>query len=91
MQINTPETVSTRRQLQQPAQPQQEINDRRYQCGIAQFGAAWIAIPDNKTLMIQRLTGEELYVDLGSGRHSRFWSARMAEMTSGFGGRNVLV
>ena len=74
----------------QPPQPHPGVDDDRFQRGIAQVSAAWISFPDTKTskLMIQRFTGKELYVGLGSG--FREWafsfleSLEMAGMSTGY-------
>ncbi|TDH68145.1 uncharacterized protein CCR75_009791 [Bremia lactucae] len=74
----------------QPTQPEQVIVVERYHRGVAQFGTAWVAVPDCKTSrrMIQQSTGKELLARLGIG--FREWSnsfleaLEMAEFASEF-------
>lgn len=81
---------AARHHVPQPPQSHPGLDDERIQRGIAQFGAAWIAVPDTKTskLMIQRFSGKELYVGLGSGFREWAFSfleaLEMAEMATGY-------
>ena len=71
-------------------QPHPGVDDELIQRSIAQFGAALIAVTNTKTskLMIQKFTGKELYVGLGSGFREWAFSfleaLEMAGMSTGY-------
>lgn len=81
---------AARHHVPQPPQSHPGLDDERIQRGIAEFGAAWIAVPDTKTskLMIQRFTGKKLYAGLGSGFREWAFSfleaLEMAEVATGY-------
>ncbi|TDH64895.1 uncharacterized protein CCR75_000613 [Bremia lactucae] len=72
------------------SQPHKGIIEEQYQRGVEQFGPSWVAVPSNKTskFMIQCLTGNELYVGLGSGfrewAYSFLEALEMAELATGY-------